>query len=550
MLLSCCSLVGSTGPAAHAVPQLLAPPVDGVIERYFEPPAGTYGPGHRGIDYDVQAGTPVRAAGSGRVSWAGSVAGNLTMTVDHGDGLETTYSILSRIDVIEGSRVSEGEFIGLVGSSHKGNAGDLHFGVKFEDEYVDPLDHLGPADVSSAIHLAPLIEDERDDLPHELTLAHEGAGALARPCKEPAPLVEKPVPPNDNIAVAIAGVGSYTDKGTNAKIFEPGGGPSALGYREENVFRFSYAGTESRDLHERYSPADTWVDIRKSALKLKTLLIRLRDRFPQADVDLFAHSQGGLVARAMLEYLTNSYDPRLPRVEHLVTYGTPHRGSPLAALPADLEGTTLTGRFLVDAISDRVEDFRTIPDPEAESIDQMKPDSEFLQRLASEDVAYGTRVLALGMPHDVIVPADRALYPGKLGRMLAPEGPNGHDSVVASRRGRSIAYSFLRDAPVSCRGNWDEWGATMGGAIGWAQGLIADLYSTLETAGLLRVARAARWAGGKAWAAVKWTSGRAWDAARWTGNKAISGLKWTGESLVSGARSAGRLVKSAWSALW
>lgn len=528
VLLSCCSLVGSIGPAAHAVPQLLAPPVDGIIERYFEPPASSYGPGHRGIDYGVQAGTSVRAAGSGRVSWAGPVAGNLAVTIDHGGGLETTYSILSRIDVIEGSRVSEGEFIGLAGSSHKAEAGGLHFGVKVEDEYVDPLAHLGPADVSGAIHLAPLLEDVRGELPHELTLAHEGAGALARPCREPAPLVERPAPPNDNIAVAIAGVGSYTDEGTNAKIFEPGAGPGALGYRKENVFRFSYAGTKGRGLHASYSPDDTWVDIHESALKLRALLIRLRDRFPQADVDLFAHSQGGLVARVMLEYLANSYDPRLPRVEHLVTYGTPHRGSPLAVLPTDLEGTTLTGRFLIDAISDRAEDSRAIPDPESESIDQMNPDSEFLQQLASEDVAYGTRVLALAMPHDVIVPADRALYPGKLGRMLSPEGLNGHDSVVASRRGRSIAYSFLRDAPVSCRGNWDEWGATVGGAVGWAQGMIADLYSTLETAGLRRAVRAGRWAGGKAWAAVKWT----------------------GESLASGARSAGRLVKSAWSALW
>lgn len=476
----------------------------------------------------MQAGTPVRAAGSGRVSWAGSVAGNLAVTIDHGEGLETTYSVLSRIDVIEGSRVSEGEFLGLAGSSHKGNAGDLHFGVKFEDEYVDPLDHLGPADVSGAIHLAPLVEDERDELPHELTLAHEGAGALARPCEEPAPLVEKPSPPNDNVAVAIAGVGSYTDEGTNAKIFERGNGPIALGYSKKKVFRFSYAGIESRDLHKSYSPVDTWVNIHESALKLKALLIRLRDRFPHADVDLFAHSQGGLVARAMLEYLADSYDPRLPRVEHLVTYGTPHRGTPLAALPADLEGTTLTGRFFVDAISDRAADSRAIPDPGSESVDQMRPDSEFLEQLASEDVAYGTRVLALAMPHDVIVPADRALYPGKLGRVLSPEGLNGHDSVVASRRGRSIAYSFLRDAPVSCRGNWDEWGATIGGAIGWAQGMIADLYSTLETAGVLRAVRAARWAGGKAWALVKWT----------------------GESLASGARSAGRLVKSAWSALW
>ena len=251
---------------------LLAPPVDGVIDRYFDAPSGRYGPGHRGIDYGVPAGTRIRAAAPGRVAWAGSVAGNLSVTIDHGDGLETTYSILSNIEVSRGMVVDQSRFIGSAGSGHVGEAGSLHFGVKLRDEYVDPLKYLGPADVSAAIHLAPLIEEE-DELPHELTLAHEGAGALARPCRGPAPVSDYPPPPNGNIAVSLAGVGSYSSGGTNAEIFAPDNSPRSLGYGESRSYRFSYSGIDGPRLHKPYKANETWVDIETSARSLRDLLV-------------------------------------------------------------------------------------------------------------------------------------------------------------------------------------------------------------------------------------------------------------------------------------
>ena len=536
--------------AVDAATHLLAPPVDGVIDRYFEAPTAPYGPGHRGIDYGVPAGTRVRAAAPGTVVWAGSVAGDLSVTIDHGDGLETTYSILSNIEVSRGMAVDQSRFIGSAGSDHAGEAGGLHFGVKLHDEYVDPMNYLGPTDVSGAIHLEPLIEEE-ENLPHELTLAHEGAGAFARPCRDPAPIPKVPPPPNDNIAVSLAGVGSYTKGGsTNAEIFAPGNGPRSLGYRGRRTYRFSYSGVEGPRLHKTYEAPETWVDIETSARRLHELLIRLRARYPRSDVDLFAHSQGGLVARALLEHLALSFDPRLPRIDHLVTYGTPHGGTPLAGAVTDLRYGTLTGHWAIEKLSEWAHESGTIPDPKSIAVEQMRPESDFLRDLEREDVTYGTRVLALAMPHDAVVPADRALYPGKSGRVLPPESWNGHDSVVSSDRGRAIVYQFLRDAPVSCRGNWDEWGTVLGGVIGWGQSTIADLYSSVETAGLTRAFKVARWAGAKGWQAIKWTGSKAWSAARWTGGKAIDGVKWTGEKFVSGLSSAGRFIKSGVAQLW
>ena len=72
-------------------------PVDGAVVHPFEEPASVYGPGHRGADLAASPGTPVRAANDGVVSFAGSVAGTLHVTVAHAGGLRTSYSFLASV---------------------------------------------------------------------------------------------------------------------------------------------------------------------------------------------------------------------------------------------------------------------------------------------------------------------------------------------------------------------------------------------------------------------------------------------------------------------
>jgi murein DD-endopeptidase MepM/ murein hydrolase activator NlpD len=132
-------------------------PVVGPVTRGFDPPENPFGSGHRGIDIAAPVGTPVRATAAGTVTFAGPVGGRLFVTVDHGAGLESTYSFLDSIAVRRGDVVSQGQAIARSGTGHAGGAvPHLHFGVKLADVYVDPLEYLGPVEVWRFIRLAPL----------------------------------------------------------------------------------------------------------------------------------------------------------------------------------------------------------------------------------------------------------------------------------------------------------------------------------------------------------------------------------------------------------
>jgi murein DD-endopeptidase MepM/ murein hydrolase activator NlpD len=132
-------------------------PVSGPVIRGFDPPDSPYGAGHRGIDIATAMGTVVVAPASGTVTFAGPVGGKLFLTLDHGGGVESTYSWLGSLLVKKGATVEAGAPIATSGWGHADlTVPNLHLGVKLDDAYVDPMDYLGEASVSGFIRLAPL----------------------------------------------------------------------------------------------------------------------------------------------------------------------------------------------------------------------------------------------------------------------------------------------------------------------------------------------------------------------------------------------------------
>ena len=132
----------------------LSPPVPGDIIQLFAP-IGRYA-GHWGVDLEAPVGAPVSVAASGVVTFSGVVAGNSTISVDHGGGLKTSYSFLSHRGVARGSWVGRGSQIGL--SDQHDGAAAVHFSVRVEGVYVDPSNFLGcqAAPPANALRLVPV----------------------------------------------------------------------------------------------------------------------------------------------------------------------------------------------------------------------------------------------------------------------------------------------------------------------------------------------------------------------------------------------------------
>ncbi len=95
---------------------------------------------HSGVDFRAAAGDPVRVSSSGVVRLAEELfySGNAVL-VDHGAGVFTSYSHLSRIHVEVGQRVETGEVIGLIGATGRATGPHLHWGVKVNAVTVNPL---------------------------------------------------------------------------------------------------------------------------------------------------------------------------------------------------------------------------------------------------------------------------------------------------------------------------------------------------------------------------------------------------------------------------
>ena len=95
---------------------------------------------HAGIDWSAPAGTPVSAAGKGRVisaEFAGTY-GNRVI-IDHGGGWQTHYAQLSMFSVRSGDCVAANAVIGAVGSTGLSTGPHLHFEVRRSDQAVDPM---------------------------------------------------------------------------------------------------------------------------------------------------------------------------------------------------------------------------------------------------------------------------------------------------------------------------------------------------------------------------------------------------------------------------
>jgi len=131
---------------------------------------------HKGVDYAAPTGTPVKAAGDGRVLFAGRRGGyGNVVELDHSHGITTVYGHLSRFaaGLRAGQRVSQGQVIAYVGMTGLATGPHLHYEYRVNGEYKNPqtvkLPQAVPIDASLRQDFqdrtAPLLRSLQDPPP-------------------------------------------------------------------------------------------------------------------------------------------------------------------------------------------------------------------------------------------------------------------------------------------------------------------------------------------------------------------------------------------------
>ena len=128
----------------------LTNPVNGPITTGYSP-VGQYG-GHWGVDYEVTDEETVSAPISGVVTFAGSVAGMRSVTIQPVSGFKISVSYLASILVTAGDLVRTGQTIG-VASDTSGHG--VHLSTRIDGRYVDPISQMGcvSTDITRALRL-------------------------------------------------------------------------------------------------------------------------------------------------------------------------------------------------------------------------------------------------------------------------------------------------------------------------------------------------------------------------------------------------------------
>jgi hypothetical protein len=447
-----------------------APPVPGAVVRPFEPSLTPYGPGHRGVDLDHPVGSPVAAAADGVIRHAGPVAGTGWVSIDHPDGITTSYGPLHDLVVARGQHVRTGTILGVLESGGHGH-GDadrgLHWGARRGTVYLDPLSLLDagpwrPSLVGSGgwrgIHLAV------EPYAPWPGARWGGLGVAA------SPVADRPgfaVPPNPNHLVLVRGLGSSSD----GLPFDP----AELGYDARSVTAHSYAGPDPAGngvgadpwrAQRPYGPEHTWQGVEAASAHLRDQLRRRWADEPGRPVDLVGYSMGGVVVLHYLTHHHDPYDPTLPPIGHVVTLASPLRGSDVAGLGSGLRDHR--------ALAPAVEGLRTrgalagLPPLDAPALEDLRPGSRVLREVADgwQDaveadtagaLAMGTRVLTIAGHRDRVVAAPRTSLPGPTVTLDAAHDapvhlhrvlPGGHGSVLETEALRELTWRFLAGEEV------------------------------------------------------------------------------------------------------
>lgn len=154
---------GPVGPDAFALAGSYEPPwswpetPEPPVLRHFQPPPEKWLAGHRGVDLRTGPTQQIRSPAAGRVVFVGTVVDRPVITLDLGGGLLSSFEpVVSELP--KGERVTEGQIIGTVSVEPHCPTSCVHWGVRLNGEYVNPLNYVSDRRPSV---LLPLDDDRR-----------------------------------------------------------------------------------------------------------------------------------------------------------------------------------------------------------------------------------------------------------------------------------------------------------------------------------------------------------------------------------------------------
>jgi len=245
----------------------------------------------------------------------------------------------------------------------------------------------------------------------------------------------------------VAGLGSTSDNGSIDELRT-----HELGYADERVVRFSYAGGKSPgsgdavDVPARpYGSADTQGDIRAAGRRLADLVVDVLAADPEATVDVLAHSQGGVVARvALLDLAGRGVD--LGRLGVVATLGTPHRGADLATA-VNGANARLSANLALDGLESQLD---TGLDPDALAVAQLAETSGLIGDLRRRGVPAGVHLVSIAARGDWVVAAPNTAVDGATNVTVPVHGREAHGDLVGSDAATDELAHALGGEPPGC----------------------------------------------------------------------------------------------------
>ena len=121
----------------------LIKPVSGTISSRFGARSSIRSSAHTGLDIATPKGTPISAAASGTVSFAGYKGSyGYLVVISHGNGVQTYYGHCSQLYVSAGDKVAQGSKIAAVGSTGNSTGPHLHFEVRVNGMAYNPQNYI------------------------------------------------------------------------------------------------------------------------------------------------------------------------------------------------------------------------------------------------------------------------------------------------------------------------------------------------------------------------------------------------------------------------